>query len=276
MIKEIFAIADIHIPNSEEKRPYSEMLKQAIAEIYKAAKDLQKDEFRIIIAGDIFHNKIRISNEASDTFHMMLNYLNAIGKTYIIAGNHDMLENNLDRLDSISPTFGIKDVYPNIVYLDRELDYHSGCYVDDNVTFALYSIFEGFKRPSDLDDTIEEYQSNKVIGLYHGDINGSITDMGRVSENGLPLSEFNGCDCVIAGHIHKHQEINKNNIPIIYCGSLLQQNSGENIDGHGFIELNTESLEYSQHNVTNNYKIYHFKISSYDDINDDNEILINR
>ena len=156
MIKKIFAIADIHIPNSEEKRPYSEMLKQAIAEIYKAAKDLQKDEFRIIIAGDIFHNKIRISNEASDTFHMMLNYLNAIGKTYIIAGNHDMLENNLDRLDSISPTFGIKDVYPNIVYLDRELDYHSGCYVDDNVTFALYSIFEGFKRPSDLDDTIED------------------------------------------------------------------------------------------------------------------------
>ena len=185
MIEKILAIADIHIPNSEEKRPYNEMLKQAIAEIYKEVKDLQKDKFRIIIAGDIFHNKIRISNEAIDTFHMMLNYLNAIGKTYIIAGNHDMLENNLDRLDSISPTFGIKDVYPNIVYLDRELDYHSGCYVDDNITFALYSIFEGFKRPSDLDDTIEEYRSNKVIGLYHGDINGSVTDMGRVSENGL-------------------------------------------------------------------------------------------
>ena len=145
-----------------------------------------------------------------------------------------------------------------------------------DITFALYSIFEGFKRPSDLDDTIEEYQSNKVIGLYHGDINGSVTDMGRVSENGLPLSEFNGCDCVIAGHIHKHQEINKNNIPIIYCGSLLQQNSGENIDGHGFIEMDIESMKYSQHDVTNNYKIYHFKISSYDDINDDNERLINQ
>lgn len=275
MIKKIFAIADIHIPNSEEKVPYHEMLKQAIAEIYKATKDIPNDEFRIIIAGDIFHNKIRISNEASDTFHMMLNYLNAIGKTYIIAGNHDMLENNLDRLDSISPTFGIKDVYPNVVYLDRETEYKSGCYVDDNVIFALYSIFDGFKRPLDLDETIKNNPSNKVIGLYHGDINGSVTDLGRVSENGLPVSEFEGCDCVIAGHIHKHQELNKNDIPIIYCGSLLQQNSGENIEGHGYIELNVDNLSYEQHDVTNNYKIYHFKINSYDDVNNDVEKLIN-
>jgi len=275
MIKKIFAIADIHIPNSEEKVPYHEMLKQAIAELYKATKDIPNDEFRIIIAGDIFHNKIRISNEASDTFHMMLNYLNAIGKTYIIAGNHDMLENNLDRLDSISPTFGIKDVYPNVVYLDRETEYKSGCYVDDNVIFALYSIFDGFKRPLDLDEIIKDNPSNRVIGLYHGDINGSVTDLGRVSENGLPITEFEGCNCVIAGHIHKHQELNKNDIPIVYCGSLLQQNSGENIEGHGYIELNVDNLSYEQHDVTNNYKIYHFKINSYDDVNNDVERLIN-
>ena len=275
MIKKIFAIADIHIPNSEEKVPYHEMLKQAIAELYKATKDIPNDEFRIIIAGDIFHNKIRISNEASDTFHMMLNYLNAIGKTYIIAGNHDMLENNLDRLDSISPTFGIKDVYPNVVYLDRETEYKSGCYVDDNVIFALYSIFDGFKRPLDLDEIIKDNPSNRVIGLYHGDINGSVTDLGRVSENGLPITEFEGCNCVIAGHIHKHQELNKNDIPIVYCGSLLQQNSGENIEGHGYIELNVDNLSYEQHDVTNNYKIYHFKINSYYDVNNAVERLIN-
>lgn len=276
MIKKIFAIADIHIPNKEEKRPYSEMLKQAIADVYKATKGIPNDEFRIVVAGDIFHNKIRISNEASDMFHMLLNYLNAIGKTYIIAGNHDMLENNLDRLDSISPTFGIKDVYPNVIYLDRETDYTSGCYVDENVTFALYSIFDGFKRPSDLDEKKDSYPSNKVIGLYHGDVSGSVTDMGRISENGLPISEFNGCDCVIAGHIHKHQEINKNEIPIIYCGSLLQQNCGENVNGHGYIELNVDDLTYGQHDVTNNYKIYHFKLSSYDDVDNNAEKLINQ
>ena len=198
MITKIFCLADIHIPNNEEQRPYSEMLKQAIAEVYKQTKELNKDEFRIVVAGDVFHNKIRTSNEAIETFHMMLNYLNAIGKTYIIAGNHDMLENNLDRLDSISPTFGIKDVYPNIIYLDKELDYKSGLYEDENITFALYSIFDSFNRPYGIDKC-----KNTVVGLYHGDVAGSVTDSGRCSENGINPLLFNGCKVVIAGHIHK-------------------------------------------------------------------------
>lgn len=275
MIKKIFCIADVHIPNSEEHRPYSEMLKQAIAEVYKQTKELDRDEFRIVVAGDIFHNKIRTSNEAIETFHMMLNYLNAIGKTYIIAGNHDMLENNLDRLDSISPTFGIKDVYPDVVYLDKELEYKSGCFVDDNVTFALYSIFDGFRRPSDLEETIEENPNNKVIALYHGDMAGTVTDAGRCSENGINPLVFNGCNFVVAGHIHKYQQLVKNNIPIVYCGSLLQQNSGENISKHGFVTLDVETLEHKLTEVTNNYKIYKFKLSSYDDVETDNERLIN-
>lgn len=275
MIKNIFCLADIHIPNSEEHRPYSEMLKQAIAEVYKQTKTMDRDDFRIVIAGDIFHNKIRTSNEAIETFHMMLNYLNAIGKTYIIAGNHDMLENNLDRLDSISPTFGIQDVYPNVVYLDKELDYKSGCLVDDNVTFALYSIFDSFNRPTDLDETIEENTDNKVIALYHGDMAGTVTDTGRCSENGINPLLFKGCDFVVAGHIHKYQQLIKNNIPIVYCGSLLQQNSGENINKHGFVTLDVDTLKYQLIEVTNKYKIYKFKLSSYEDIENNEEQLIN-
>lgn len=273
MITKIFCLADIHIPNSEDQRPYSEMLKQAIAEVYKETKKLNKDEYRIVVVGDIFHNKIRTSNEAIETFHMMLNYLNAIGKTYIIAGNHDMLENNLDRLDSISPTFGIKDVYPNIVYLDKELDYKSGIYEDDNVTFALYSIFDTFNRPNGLDEF--EKGDNKIIGLYHGDMAGTVTDSGRCSENGINPLQFKGCDVVIAGHIHKYQQLTKNDIPIIYCGSLLQQNSGENISKHGFVELDVNTLKHKHIEVTNNYKIYKFKLSSYEDIQNNNEQLIN-
>lgn len=275
MIKKIFCIADVHIPNSEEHRPYSEMLKQAIAEVYKQTKTMDRDDFRIVVVGDIFHNKIRTSNEAIETFHMMLNYLNAIGKTYIIAGNHDMLENNLDRLDSISPTFGIKDVYPNVVYLDKELEYKSGCFVDDNVTFALYSIFDSFSRPSGLEETIEENPNNKVIALYHGDMAGTVTDAGRCSENGINPLVFNGCSIVIAGHIHKYQQLTKNNIQIVYCGSLLQQNSGENISKHGFVTLDVDTLEHNLTEVTNNYKIYKFKLSSYDDVETDSERLIN-
>ena len=274
MIKYIIHIADLHIPNSEENRPYMEMLKQGLAEVLKETKKYNKDEVRIVVAGDIFHNKIKTSNEAKKMFHETLNYLNAIAKTIIIAGNHDMLENNHNRIDSISPTFDIKDVYPNIVYADKVLNYKSGYIKDDNVIWALYSIYDKFAKPN-IEGLKDEYPNHKIIGLYHGDIVGSVTEAGRVSENGINTDVFKECDFVLAGHIHKHQEIKKNGVPIVYAGSMFQQNSGENTTGHGFLIWNLQNNKYKLHEVTNRYKTYKFKIKSYEDVNEDLERLIN-
>lgn len=274
MVSTIFHIADLHIPNSEDNRPFMEMMKQALAELLKQTKKLDKDEFRIVIAGDIFHNKIKTTNEAKKIFHETLNYLNAIGKTIIIAGNHDMLENNHDRIDSISPTFDIKDVYPNITYADKVLNYKSGYIKDDNIIWALYSMFDKFAKPN-IDGLREQYPDCKIIGLYHGDIVGAVTDVGRMSENGIDTNVFKECDCVMAGHIHKQQEIKKNGVPIVYAGSLFQQNGGENTTGHGFLIWDLNKNKYKHHEVTNKYKTYRFKITSYEDIADDTEKLLN-
>lgn len=274
MIKKIFHIADLHIPNTEDNRPYMEMIKQALAELLKETKKLENDEFRIVIVGDVFHNKIKTTNEAKKIFHETLNYLNAIGKTIIIAGNHDMLENNHDRIDSISPTFDIKDVYPNITYADKALDYKSGYIKDENVIWALYSMFDKFAKPN-IDGLREQYPDCKIIGLYHGDIVGAVTDVGRMSENGIDTDVFKECDCVLAGHIHRQQEIKKNGVPIVYSGSLFQQNSDENTTGHGFLIWDLETMKYKHHEVTNNYKTYKFKITSYEDVSEDTEKLLN-
>nr|DAS58160.1 MAG TPA: putative DNA double strand break repair [Caudoviricetes sp.] len=274
MVKKIFHIADIHIPNNESKRPYMDMLKQGIAELYKEVKKYNKDEVRIVVAGDIFHNKIKVSNEATKMFHNFLNYLNAIAKTIIIAGNHDMLENNKDRVDSITPTFDIKNVYDNIIYADKELNYKSGYIVDENIIWAIYSIFDNFSKPN-IEGLKEEYKDSTIIGLYHGDIAGAVTDTGRVTEHGINTEFFKECDCVMAGHIHKKQEIKKHGVPLVYSGSFLQQNSGENTTGHGFLEWDVETLKYKHHEVTNNYRMFKFKITSYDDIENDTEKLIN-
>lgn len=274
MIKQIFHIADLHIPNSEEQRPYMEMIKQFLAELLKETKKYNKEEIRIVLVGDIFHNKIKTTNEAKKMFHETLNYLNAIGKTIIIAGNHDMLENNHDRIDSISPTFDIKDVYPNVTYADKVLNYKSGYIIDDNIIWALYSMYDKFAKPN-IDGLREKYPEHKIVGLYHGEINGATTDVGKIMENGIDTNIFSECDCVMAGHIHKHQEIKKNGVPIVYSGSVFQQDSGENTTGHGFVVWNMEKLKYKLHEVKNNYKTYKFKITSYDDIKDDVEKLLN-
>ena len=140
MVKKIIHIADIHIPNEQKSKPFAKLLKQMVADIVKEIEGLDPSEVRIVIAGDIFHHKIKATNEAQSMFHELLNLLNIICKTIIIAGNHDMLENNTDRVDSISPTFEIRNVYPNVVFLDKVLDYKSGYIVDDNIIWILYSI----------------------------------------------------------------------------------------------------------------------------------------
>lgn len=273
MVKKIFHISDIHIPNSEENRPYSEMVEVFLKDIVTqvVSSGCTRDEIRIVLVGDIFQQKIKASNEAKNTFHKMLNVLNSLARTIIVAGNHDMLENNTDRMDSITPTFEISGAYPNVTYIDKILNYKSGCIVDDNIVWALYSMFDKFKKP--VLPKIEK--GNIVVGLYHGDVAGAVTDVGRMTEDGIDTDDFEQCDCVMAGHIHKYQELRKNGIPIVYPSSLFQQNSGENISMHGYVVWDMETMEHIFHEVQNDYRIYKFEISSYDDVENDTERLTN-
>lgn len=273
MIKKVIQIADPHILNSEENKPYSIMMKKFLAELYDEIKDYEREEVRVVIVGDIFESKIKASNEARCLFHEMCNFLNAIAIVIIVAGNHDMLVNNKDRYDSLSPTFDIANVYENITYADKILNYESGYIRDDNVIWALYSIHDNYNKPNIRD--LEKDENTRIIGLFHGDVVGAVTDSGRMSEKGVNFDDFEGCDCVMAGHIHKFQTIKKNGIPLVYAGSLFQHNVGENVSGHGFVIWDIEDMTYELHEVPNDYSVYKFQITSYEDIDNDIERLIN-
>ena len=275
MVRKIIHLSDIHIPNtSSNDRPFEEMIKQLAGEIALEVKGSDRNEVRIVVTGDTFEKKIKADNESKEVFHTLLNYLDAIAPTVIIAGNHDMLENNQDRMDSISPTFSIKGVYPNITYADKVLGYKSGYIVDDNIVWVLYSMFDKFAKP-EMEGLREKYPDSRIIGLYHGEIVGAVTDSGRMSENGINTDYFKDCDCVMAGHIHKFQTIKKNGVPIVYSGSVFQHDSGENTTGHGFVVWDTETMKYSLHEVENKYRMYKFEINSFEDVSNDEEILIN-
>lgn len=274
MVKKIVHLADIHIPNDTNVKPFSDMVKRMAATVLEKIKDYPKDEVRIVISGDIFNQKIKTSNEAQSVFHELLNYFNAFCKTVIIAGNHDMLENNISKKDSITPTFEIKNVYPNITFADRDLGYKSGYLVDDGVIWVLYSIFDKFAKPN-MDNLRENYPEHKIVGLFHGEVPGAVTDTGWTSENGIDTDLFKDCDCVMAGHIHKFQEIRKNGVPIVYCGSTFQQNLGENVSGHGFLIWDLDTMEYTHYEVENDYSVYKFEVTSYEDVENNTEILLN-
>lgn len=67
MIKKIIHLADIHIRNDFFEKQ-KESMKLAIAEIYKEVKKYNKDEVRIVISGDIYHQKVKSSKEAEIIF----------------------------------------------------------------------------------------------------------------------------------------------------------------------------------------------------------------
>lgn len=281
MTNKIIHMADIHILNTEEKKPIEAMIESAIKQLYDDVKDNVDEDLRIVIVGDIFENKNRTSNEAQRTFKRFLNYIDDLcemvhGKAILIAGNHDCVEQNTDRLDSISPTFETIGAYPNVTFADLNLNYKSGTIIDDDaqIIWAVYSIFDNYKRP-EIEQAMEEYPSYRVVGLYHGEIVGATTDTGNVSSDGIPFDDFKNCDCVMAGHIHKYQVIKKEGIPFVYSSSLFQKNKGENVTGHGYVVWNMEDLTHELVEVENHYRTFSLRLSSYDDVKNDKEILIN-
>lgn len=274
MIKKIIACSDLHIRNLRRLDETGEILQKLIDEFQYITNEYDKDEVRIVVAGDLFHSKIEVSNEAEVICGWFLRELNKICKTYVIAGNHDMLQNNNNRLDSITPIFSLSS-FDNCHYLDKDLDYQSGCIIDDNIVWCLYSSFDNFSIP-DFKMLKIEHKDKTFVGLCHGDVVGSSTDVNYVSDKGISPDVFEDLDFVILGHIHKHQCIKKNGVQAVYCGSPIQQDFGENISNHGFVVWNTEECTYEHHKLKNDkYGFYQFEIKNIDDIDEGNEILIN-
>jgi DNA repair exonuclease SbcCD nuclease subunit len=268
MIKSIIHIADIHIRTYRYHDEYNEVFENLYKEIQKVTEPFDYNEVRIVLVGDIFHQKITISNESLLMASRFFKKLSEIAPLVIVAGNHDLLENNQDRLDSITPVVGLLGI-GDIQYLKD-----AQCYEDDNIVWCNYSVFEGCRRP-DIDTARMTYGSDKkYIGLYHAPLIGAKTDVGYKFESGTPLDVFDGCDAVLCGDIHMRQ-IMVSDIPVVFSGSLIQQDFGESTNNHGFLVWNVENLTFEAVEVENPYKFYTFEVNGIDDIDNDLEILKN-
>lgn len=274
MIKHIISISDTHVRNYKRMEETTEFFTRFIEYCKNFTMEHDPDEVRIVIAGDLFDQKISTSNESKIVVSWLLRELNNIAKTYVICGNHDYLMNNADRVCSLTPVFSMSQ-FNNCHYLDMDLGYVSGIVEDENVAWCLFSTFEDFNRP-EIDIYKKMHPDKTLVGLIHADINGAQTDVGRTSDTGLDASYFNGLDFVIAGHIHKRQEIKKNGVKIVYCGSLIQQNMGENLSGHGGVVWNLENNTWEPFDIDRGqYGFYKFVIDNPDDIDNDNEKILN-
>lgn len=273
-IKVVIHIADIHIRNFVRLEEYSEQLTKVVDKCKDIASKYDKDEVRIVICGDLVHSKNTISNELMVFASFFLRQLEEIAKVIVIAGNHDLIVENQTRTDTLTALFDTAN-FENCIFLDSELDYKSGCAIDNNVVWCLYSIYEDFLRPTTIEETKETNQNAKFIGLFHGQVVGSTLNNGYVSDSGLDGEAFEGCNCVMAGHLHKRQVLKRGNTEIVYPGSLIQQTYGETVSQHGFAVWDIEKMEYKFIDIDSNYGLYDVEIDNIDDITEDKERLIN-
>ena len=276
MVKKIIHTGDIHIRNFRRMEEYQIQLNKFLDECRQIASKYGKDEIRIVITGDLLHNKLDISGEGYLLASWFLRQLDDIAKTFVIAGNHDINMEDLSRLDPLSAIFSMCN-FKQTYYLDQMLEYKSGCISDDNIVWCLYSCFDNFAAP-DIEEMKRKFNEEDMtyVGLFHGVVSGSRTDVGFSFDNGYSASYFDGLDFCLMAHIHKRQVLKYNGIPLVYCGSLIQQKHDENVSSHGYLLWDIETRQYEEKNIANEeYGFYTFAINSIEDIDNDYEEILN-
>jgi len=272
MVKKIIHIADLHIRTIQMHDLYKEQFQKLLDELSVkflewSDENILHNEIRIVIAGDIAHQKINISNEQLLLTSWFLKELTRFGKVVIIPGNHDFLENNIQRMDSITPVVELLDS-PHITYLKDSGDYLD---TDGAIQWVVYSLYQHNVRPE-----FTKQEGLLTVGLFHGPIMGLSTDMGFEFEDAYDQLNFVGLDLLLCGDIHKRQTFT---LPeggkAVMIGSLIQQNFGETVNHHGYGIYDVETDEYTFHDLQNEQPFLHFNITDIKDIEDGKEELVN-
>lgn len=244
-IENIYHISDIHIHLNSRHNEYQSVFNKLYDDmnVFVLKKSKNVKDVVCVITGDILHSKTELLPECIEFTRKFFMDIARIMPLIIIAGNHDMNVNNDNRLDAITPIRnGIPVEYP-IYYLEK-----TGVYRFGNVLFSLASVRDYIIIPA---ETIVRNEDDTVIALYHGRINGAQLfngikvdgEINRKTNKTITTSCFIGYDMVLMGDIHLQQFFNigngiKNGA---YSGSLIQQNHGENRNGHGYIIWNIQS-----------------------------------
>ena len=284
-ITHIIHIADIHVRvgNSEVARvnEYKHVFDKFVDEI-SALESVINETALLVICGDIFHSKCRMESAGTQVFFDWINQLLELVPICIICGNHDYKQSEPTITDSVEMLCTpYKKRHSrnkfNIHYLSQ-----TGHYIWGNIGFGIVSVKDTLRafNTSGIIENLPEFPCPKLfntsesidfkVALFHGTISQSALPSGKRADSvshGYPLMWFAGYDAVMLGDNHKQQlhthetremhetgESKANQIMKWgYPGSLIQQDFGETLLGHGYILWDVETKSGFTHHINNNY-----------------------
>lgn len=268
MITHIFHIADIHIRSGNTEQSRFHEFKSVFDNFYQDIQthpSVESGSAIVVVAGDVFHNKLKIE---SPGLKLALEFFKNIGSlcpVYIIGGNHDFRQDKPDEPDLIPSLLHLK----NINYIDK-----TGTFVVDNIGFGIVTVKDLLQKGSTSGLSSEvpvfpeaNFDENVTckVGLLHGNIQ-------NYPSSWIPR-EY---DIVLLGDIHiqsikggkccKYQNTNYNpknsyvafqnkyssdETVLGYAGSVIQQDYGESLWGHGYLLWDIEEKTVTTYHLKN-------------------------
>jgi DNA repair exonuclease SbcCD ATPase subunit/DNA repair exonuclease SbcCD nuclease subunit len=255
----VMHIADIHIRLTKRHDEYTSVFER----FYNALDKAKTLNAILVIAGDVFHNKSDLSPECVKIGSDFLKSCADRVPVILTAGNHDATLANKSRLDCLTPIVQALN-HPNLYYLkDTEV------YRYQNILFNNFSVFDDpdkYIRYKDIPSK-HRVETDHHIALFHGPVNHAVTDVGyTVSNRAITNELFDGHHIAMLGDIHKHQILqeydeNESKPIIVYAGSMIQQNHGEDLKGHGFLMWDLKRKVYKHYELKNDYGFYTIEIN---------------
>ena len=226
-IRRIYHCSDIHI----RLQNYHDEYRIVFTNFYEMLrKECDPTTDLIVCCGDILHNKNDLSPECIILAREFLETLATIAPFVFIAGNHDAVLSNADKVDSLSAI--LHNDTPKgygMYYLSR-----TGVYQYNNLYFGVSSLLDnGFVRASQILMEKDDKATYRVA-LYHGSVGSPVNDTGFKLSGERHLREFEGYDAVLLGDIHKYQYLDEKKT-VAYSSSLISQNYGECDEYHGYL-----------------------------------------
>jgi DNA repair exonuclease SbcCD ATPase subunit/DNA repair exonuclease SbcCD nuclease subunit len=289
-IDSIIHISDIHIrAGNHDKSRYTEYLTVFNNLFHSLAEQvcITSGTSVIVITGDLFHHKNKLEPYGLELALHLLRGLAALAPVFVIRGNHDYRQDIPKERDMISALMSYQ--IPYVSYLDK-----TGVYTHKNLSFGLVAIQDTllYGATTGIAPDLPPFpkgSSEYNVALFHGTIAGCTLQTGQSILHGYPIDWFQDFDAILLGDIHL-QQVNRvkpidytfaplpstshvqtfsydKESPWGYPGSLVQQDFGEPIFGHGYFLWNLKEKQVHAFHVHNPYGFVKMK---------NNEIIINK
>ena len=266
MYELIFHIADLHIRRGNEQNARYEEYRGVFERLIEALKTRGAGKrCAMVICGDVFHHKLEIAPAGIRLFYELIHSLAETMLVLIIQGNHDLMqekvsEENNDLIEALLQS----ESHPNVRYLRN-----TGLYTFENLQFGVVSIRD-ILRSGAGSGMVEKLPSFPVpsespelfrVALAHCTVKSCMLSTTQKSLEGVPVEWFSGYDVAMLGDVHMQHVVRNKRHSVVYGypGSLVQQNFGEPLLHHGFIEwtiphrMQEREVRYLCHHVRNTH-----------------------